>query len=70
MTLKLFLIERTDRVDYDEYDAMVVRCSDAERAQQIANAFYTYFKGSDIIELGYSRPDFAEGIIFKSFNAG
>lgn len=70
MLLKLFIVERTDHVGYDEYDGIIVRASDEKRAQEIATDFYTCFNGSDITEIGYSKPDFAEGIIFKSFNAG
>ncbi|MEW1551388.1 hypothetical protein [Streptomyces tsukubensis] len=82
--MALFLVSRTDRTDYDEYDAIVVRAGDESTALKIA----THGEEKHYGESAYWSPDFPgfdrdgvnltverlesrgpAGLILKSFNA-
>lgn len=83
--MALFLVSRTDRTDYDEYDAIVVRAGDEATALKIATNGNQRSKmdGSywDADFVGFQRDgsnlrveelssDGPEGVILKSFRAG
>ncbi|GAA1064707.1 hypothetical protein [Streptomyces asiaticus] len=84
--MALYLVSRTDRHDYDEYDAIVVRAGDESTALKIATSGTEFCRGD-----GSKRwdPDFEgfkrdgsnlmverlesrgpAGLILASFNAG
>lgn len=74
--MHIYLIERTDRVGYDEYDSAVVVAQSEEQALELLkkkhpNDYTTYhcwgdFKSVIIRELSLTAP----AIILESFNAG
>lgn len=68
--LRLFVIRRDpQRVDWDEYDSIVVKAENEESARKIAVDFHTYFSEPDVtveeVNL-YGK----EEIIHTSFKAG
>ena len=65
---KLYRVERTDDVDYDEYDECVVIAKDENEAFSIAAENYFYFEKDKVditeIKLNESKP------VLGSFCAG
>lgn len=63
----LFLVKATSDIDYDEYDAFVVR---AETLEEVKN----FVKNEPGMERGFSVEELSiegkSGIILASFNAG
>ncbi|MDX2575924.1 hypothetical protein PV332_10570 [Streptomyces scabiei] len=82
--MALFLVSRTDRVDYEEHDAIVVRAGDEATAMKIAtNGTDPYGDGEfwDADFNGFKRDGSnltverlesggPDGVILKSFRAG
>lgn len=71
--MKLWKIERTDHVGYDEYDSAIVRADNAEQALTLlvedlnAPEFRQNPKNFTITELTASGT---YGVVIASFNAG
>lgn len=63
--MKLWLVSRTDKIDYDEYDSFVIRSKTAEHAICIAQ---NECRGEWIAK--EISTDGAEEVILGSFNAG
>jgi hypothetical protein len=71
--MKFFLIERNDKVDYDEYDSCVVVAETPEQAKQMIIDFYgtgdwNGWKDYDVT-ITEIKPDHAR-IVLPSFKAG
>lgn len=65
----LYLVERLDEADYDEYDSFVVRAKDPKQTLDICSKRANYFNETNtqitrLCELGQDE------IILGSFNAG
>ena len=76
--MKLWLIYRTDDIDYDEYDSAVVI---AETEEEARNLFpqdpYNKVDLKNVVAISIGKPDrktekkyAAKGIVCSSFNAG
>lgn len=70
---RLYLVERTDNVDYDEYDGAVVAALDADDAVAILKeehgddaCTWLGFKNIEVIEI----KNYPRGVILDSYNAG
>lgn len=78
--MKIYLIERTDNIDYDEFDAMVIIADNPEEVLSIAaerdndehSVIGTRFKEETtvITVIGTPNSKQKKGIILASFNAG
>lgn len=66
--MKLYLVRRTDRIDYDEYDAIVVRAENEDRA--VAEAVCHVGMTRHNVEVTEVTPDGDAAVILASFNAG
>ena len=71
--MKLYLVSRTDRVDYDEFDSFVVAAKNEEDALSCSPSEYHYgwtTKENLKVEfIGWSNSQ-VERVIIASFNAG
>ena len=63
----LYLVTRTDKVDYDEYDSFVVRANSVQTAIVVCDNSQFTKDNTNVIEL---RTDGNTEIIIGSFNAG
>jgi hypothetical protein len=77
--VKLYLVSRTDEVDYDEHDAIVVRAESKERAVALAthqetfdNVTWAKYSGmrADNVKVTEVTTEGDEEVILASFNAG
>ncbi|WP_406161033.1 hypothetical protein [Streptomyces canus] len=83
--MALFLVSRTDRHDYDEYDAIVVRAGDESTALKIATngeeerygdhvywdaAFSGFQRDGSNLRVEELVSEGPEGVVIKSFHAG
>jgi hypothetical protein len=73
--MKLYLLERGDRVDYDEYDSMVVAAEnehDALRTLPPRGLFgwTRELERIKITHIGNAVEDLPIGVVLASFNAG
>jgi hypothetical protein len=72
--LKIFLIERTDIIDYDEYDSFVVIASNRLKAIETTLPTWGEWKVDTtklkVTNLGIARSQIKSGIVLGSFNAG
>lgn len=77
--MKLFLLERTETIDYDEYDSCVVCAKNEEEAKEISikelheDTFSGWTDNKSVIsatEIGTAKRGTKVGIILASFNAG
>lgn len=83
--MKLFLISRTDSVDYDVYDSAVVVAQDAEMARRMNPGHNEsddrvmavfgercWVKSIDLVEVKYigEAAEGITGVVCASFNAG
>lgn len=71
--MRLFLVKRTDNVDYDQYDSLVVVAKNATRAKKLKpldNDWTNDYKNLHVHEIGTASIDLGEGILLGSFNAG
>ena len=64
----VYLVERNDPIDYDEYDAVVVTAPSAGQAMEIAMSFSLNFtqENSEVLEVS----PYLNGVILASWNAG
>lgn len=65
---KVYSVERTDKINYDEYDECVVVAKDEEEAFELAtNNYYVFTRDNvDIVEV---KLDSAKAVL-GSYNAG
>ena len=70
--MKLYLVERTDKIDYDEYDSYVVRANNVEDALKLCQnkEFKDECFRIDNTEITEILLEGKEEIIIGSFNAG
>jgi len=80
--MNIYLIKRTDRWGYDNYDSVVVAAESAEEAVKInpdiegwdcEAGFSSWAASPDLVQatlLGTAAPDTESGIILASFNGG
>ena len=76
---KLYLIERTDKWSYDEYDSAVV-CAESEEEAKLINPngdwvdMYTRWcetpEQVKVTYIGVAGPLVPKGVVLASFNAG
>jgi len=70
---KLYLLERTDKIHYDEYDSVLVRAVDEESARKIAikhcSGEYMNWNDGKVI-CNIVKTTGKAGVIISSFNAG
>lgn len=64
--MNIYLVSRTDRVDYDEYDAFVVLAQDEREALSIAKKLQHGTFEVKAVDLNDPIPH----VILGSFNAG
>ena len=75
--MKLWILSRTDYVDYDQYDALVVKANDEDEARKLAEDYAGPYPNAGIwlkaetctCELLTRRGKKAE-VILGSYNAG
>ena len=65
---KIFRLERTDEVDYDEYDGEIVVASTKREAKELSNV--GHYEGLIIKKIGTALKTMKKGIVLSSFNAG
>lgn len=80
MKLKIYLIRRNERIDYDEFDAIVVIAKDRKSALQITpypneeddNSMWAWAKPDKLTAefIGYAKAGSKPGLVLGSFNAG
>jgi len=76
--MKLWLIYRTDDVEYDEYDSAVVIAETEEQARSLfPQSEYSKVDLKNVVAISIGKPDrktekkyAVEGIVCSSFNAG
>lgn len=80
--MKLWLIQRTDRVGWDEYDSAVVAADDEVSARSInpdgsgrkwGDRYSSWCKSPELVDvtlLGTAKRGTEAGVILASFNAG
>lgn len=68
--MKLYLLEITESVGYDEYDAVVVSASSESDAKEVATGTLLFDYYDVEIKLISEVSLVARGIILSSFNAG
>lgn len=69
--MNLYLVTRTDYVDWDEYDSFVVACENAEKARNTKPANYGWTTPDQVkVTLIGMAAEGIEGIQCASFNAG
>jgi hypothetical protein len=75
--LSLYLVRRTDPVDYDEYDCFVVCCESADMARHtqpekryVSDCWTRDPSTLEVQLLGIAAPATPRGIVCASFNAG
>lgn len=67
--MKLWKVERTDFVGYDEFDGWIIAHHSAELAISLTG--YGHSPYIEVSCIGEALPDAVEGsILFESFNAG
>ena len=69
---RIYLIERTDEVNYDEYDATVIIAKTPEEAKNLALKLEGFTTEDKIIceLIGIANKDQPIGEVLCSFNAG
>jgi len=68
MKMKLWLLKRTDGIDYDEYDSDVVAAKTGKRAKELSNVGRR--PNITIKCIGTASARIKEGVVIGSFNAG
>lgn len=65
-SLNIYLLTRTDDVDYEQDEAMVVVAANADDARQMAGGAVWYLPTTTVGEVGKARPDMQGGVILVS----
>ena len=77
--MNLYLVERTDKVTWDEYDSFVIAANTPQVARNIAadagSSTYgpkptAWLETATVQFLGTAAPDVERGVVLGSFNAG
>jgi hypothetical protein len=71
--MKLFLLFRTDKVDYDQYNSAVVAAGNKYQASRIPPGNHGWVKDISTIKveyLGEAKAGTKRGVICASYNAG
>jgi len=75
--MNIYLLERTDKWSYDDYDATVVIAENEEDAKKIEITYHSVIRWSwttpnniKATLIGTAMPDAKSGVVLKSFNAG
>jgi hypothetical protein len=78
--MNLYQVYRTDKIGYDEYDAMVVAADSDDEAFRLCDEesgcsgddYATWAKPDHLLIriIGTTLPDLEAGVIIASFNAG
>ena len=69
--MKIYLIERTDKIDYDEYDSVVVCAKNKKEALSLStDKLYSSISTLTYTKIGKAKKNQKKGIILASFNAG
>lgn len=76
--MNLYLIERTDKIGWDEYDSAVVCAESLEDAKKINPCEYAEKQGKQWVDpqhitgvlIGTADPSITRGVVCASFNAG
>ena len=67
----IYLLRRTDAIDYDEYDSAVIVAGSEEEARAIAVEENLWGAGwDDYIDCDEVSPEDSYGVVLSSFNAG
>lgn len=67
--MRLYLVERTDSVDYDEYDSCVVSAVSECAAKYEATELWSKYSPVKVKYIGVADST-EPGVIHSSFNAG
>lgn len=67
-TINLYLVERTDRIDYDEFDASVVAAENEVEAEKESKV--SGYQNLTVTLLGKAVKGTGKGDILSSYNAG
>ena len=68
---KIYLVTTKDKVNYDEYDAIVVIAENEKQAKLIAKKNCRNFRNNlKIIDIGIAHDNKKIGEVLSSFNAG
>lgn len=83
MKLKLYLVSRTDKIGYDEYDSFIIAAESRIEARAVHpdgrngwnDAYGTWIPITDILSLevrylGTAGAKIEWGVVMSSFNAG
>ena len=71
--MKLFLLSRTDKVDYDQYDSAVVAAGNKAQARYLPVGSHGWTKDVSTIKveyLGEAKEGTKSGVICASYNGG
>jgi len=68
--MNLYLIERTDEIDYDEYDAFVIAAENENDAHKFCIFRAGLSSPPTCKKIGIATTDVVAGIVLGSFNAG
>jgi hypothetical protein len=69
--MKIYLVSTNDRVNYDEYDAVVVIAENDKDAIAIAkDKCYNFGNNLSVSDIGIAHNDQQRGEVLASFNAG
>jgi hypothetical protein len=74
--MNIYLVSRTDEVDFDEYDAMVVIAKDEQSAKDFTiketrrDAWTLEESKLKVVLIGTANHGLKEKIVLDSFNAG
>ena len=69
--MKIYLVTTNDKVEYDDYDSVVVIAESIEDAAIIAKeSCYNFTDNLSISDIGIAHDDQQRGEVLASFNAG
>lgn len=72
--MNLYKVERTDSIDYDEYDSAVIAAESEDEARSTPPAKYSTWSAPieslQITLIGVAKEGTFPGVIVSSFNAG
>lgn len=68
--MKIYLVSRTDKVDYDEHAAFVVRAKSPKRAKEMCIGVGFYGTRLDNLKVKEVSNEDKEEIILEDFRAG
>ena len=70
--MNIYLVKRTDTIDYDEYDAVVVCEATPQRARKFSEDYWHFTHHQYVVckLIGIAKENQKAGEILTSFNAG